>query len=571
MNTIQNLVKPIAASVLLIGMLGCQLISNDEEKVLTILYWQAPSVPSAYLSAGFKDIDAAAVTLEPLARFDPDGNLVPALAKEIPTIENGGVASDLTSITWKIQKGIKWSDGSEVTTDDVVFTWTYCVDPDAGCTAESSFDSIAGVEAIDSSTVKISFDAPMPYPYNAFVGSGTPIISRKQFADCIGAAASTCDKENHAPVGTGPYRIVSFEPNEGAVYERNPHYRGDEPFFDRIELIGGGTAIDAAKAVLETGEADYAWNLQIEPDQLKELETNGKGTVVAAFSSLVERVVLNQTNPDPDLGNDRSEYLDGSNPHPLLTHPPIQQAMSKSIDRALISERLYGFAGKPTCNLIVGPPNYVSSANDDCLVQDIDSAKRLLDESGIIDSDGDGTREHNGHPLQFIYQTSTNDVRQETQNLIKDWWSQIGIEVEIVHHDASLFFGGDPVTDAEATYRRFFADVQMYANGPGIDPQSYLSDSLCKHIPTRENNWSLGNVPRACNLEYDAVYEQFAATPVGSERADLVKRLNDIYIQSYYEIPLINRGLVSAHLNTLKGIQMNAWDSELWNIADWHR
>ena len=279
---------------------------EEEEKVLTLLYWQAPSIPSAYLSAGLKDVDAAAVTLEPLARFDPDGNLVPALAAEIPTAENGSISGDLASITWKLKKDIKWSDGSEMTSDVVVFTWAYCTNADTGCTAENAFDGIAEVEAIDGLTVKITFDAPTPYPYTAFVSSGSPIISRSQFADCVSDAASTCDEQNYSPIGTGPYRIVSFAPNEGASYERNQHYRGDEPYFDRVELIGGGDALSAASTVLESREADYAWNLQVEPQQLEELETEGNGTVVAAFSSLVERIVLNQTNPDASLGDDRS-------------------------------------------------------------------------------------------------------------------------------------------------------------------------------------------------------------------------------------------------------------------------
>ena len=411
------LLKIILTALIPTTLLSCQLVTEDEEEVLTILYWQAPSVPSAYLSAGLKDVDAAAITLEPLASFDPDGNLVPALASEIPTLENGGISQDSTSITWKLKKDVKWSDGSEMTTDDVVFTWVYCTDPGTGCTAESAFDGISEVEAIDSLTVKITFDAPTPYPYTAFVSRGSPIISQKQFTDCVGDAARTCAEQNHSPIGTGPYRIVSFEPNEGATYERNRHYRGDEPYFDRVELKGGGDALTAARSVLESGEADYAWNLQIKPQQLEELGAEGNGTVVAAFSSLVERIVLNQTNPAPSLGDSRSEYLEGQNSHPFLNYGPIRRAMSMAIDRALISERLYGFVGKPACNLIVGPPNYVSSANDNCLMQDIARANELLDENGVVDSDGDGIREHNGVPLRVVFQTSTNDVRQETQKI----------------------------------------------------------------------------------------------------------------------------------------------------------
>ncbi len=542
-----------------------------EEKVLTILYWQAPSLPGSYLSSGYKDRDAGAVTLEPLAKYSPNGNLVAALAAEIPTLENGGVSGDLMSITWKLKEGLMWSDGSDMSAEDVVFTWRYCSDVETGCTAGSSFDGISSVEAVDDLTVRITFDAPTPYPYTAFISTGAPIISRAQFADCVGKAAATCEAQNTAPLGTGPYRITGFKPNEEALYERNPFYRGSTPYFDRVVLKGGGDAISAARVVMERGEADYAWNLQVEPDVLAEMESAGNGKIVTAFSSLVERIVVNQTNPDPALGDDRSEYMEGQNPHPFLTFTPIPQAMSMAIDRGKISADLYGFAGEPACNVITGPPTYVSTANDVCLTQDIDGANSLLDENNVLDTDGDGVREYNGAPLRITFQTSTNAIRQDTQALVSDWWSRIGIETEVIHHDASVFFGGDPVADKEATYRRFFADVQMYATGPDIDPQQYLSGQLCKHISTLEDNWAGENVARSCNPEYDEVYALLAETGAGPERDALVIRLNDIHVQSYYEIPLVNRGVVSAHLNTLQGIQINGWDSELWNIAEWRR
>ena len=548
-----------------------QTTAPIEEKVLTILYWQAPSRLGPYLSSGFKDRDAGAITLEPLAKYNPDGGLLPSLAAEIPTLENGGVSQDLMSITWKLKEGLKWSDGSDMSAHDVAFTWRYCSDEDTGCTASSAFTGVASVEALDNLTAKISFDAPTPYPYNAFVGTGAPVISRTQFADCVGAAAKTCEAQNTAPLGTGPYRIIGFKANQEAVYERNPFYRGLVPYFDRVVLKGGGDAISAARAVMELGEADYAWNLQVEPETLAEMEAAGRGRVVSAFASLVERIVVNRTNPDPALGDNRSEYLDGQNPHPFLTFTPIPQAMSMAIDRSLIAEQLYGFAGEPTCSLVAGPPNYASTANDGCLSQDIEGANRLLDDNDVLDTDGDGVREYDGVPLWITYQTSTNAIRQDTQALIRDWWRQIGIETELVHHDASVFFGGDPVVDREASIRRFFADVQMYADESDIDPQQYLSGQLCNQIQTRDNNWSGDNVSRSCDPEYDEVFFQLSQARTGPERANLVKRLNDIRVQKYYEIPLVNRGIVSAHLNTLQGIRINGWDSEMWNIAEWRR
>ena len=95
---------------------------------LLLLQWQAPSQANAYLSTGTKDLLAGSLVLEPLAEYDQNGVVVPALAAEVPTVENGGVAADFTSITWTLQEGILWSDGTPLTADDVVFSWEYCQD-----------------------------------------------------------------------------------------------------------------------------------------------------------------------------------------------------------------------------------------------------------------------------------------------------------------------------------------------------------------------------------------------------------------------------------------------------------
>ncbi len=207
-------------------------------------------------------------------------------------------------------------------------------------------------------------------------------------------------------------------------------------------------------------------------------------------------------------------------------------------------------------------------ANAACLTQDIAGANRLLDEQGVLDSDGDGVREYDGLPLRITFMTSTNALRQATQELVRAWWREIGIETQLIDFDAGVYFGNEPGAES---YRRFFADVQMYATGGGPEPQNYLSDNRCTHIPTRDNNWAEGNVARSCNPEFDAAFEQLPALPLGREREAVVKHLNDLLVQSYVEIPLVSRGLVSGHANTLKGVRFNAWDSELWNIAEWRR
>lgn len=548
------------------------LTSRGQGGTLTILYWQASSILNPYLSGGTKDLDASAIVLDPLAYYDETGQLVPVLAQEIPTLDNGGFAEDLTSITWKLKEGLAWSDGTPVTAEDVVFTWEYCAHPDMGCNAATQFDGVASVEALDEITVQVNFEEPKPFPYGPFVSSMSPIIQKAQFQDCMGAKAQECTDQNQGPIGTGPYKVREFRANDVVIYDVNENFRDpNKPFFSEVIFKGGGDAAAAARAVLETGEADYAWNLQVEPAILKQMELAGNGKVETSFSTCVERLMVNFTNDDPSLGDKRSEWTpDDPNPHPFNTDPAVRQALSLAIDRNAISSQLYGAGGRPTCNVIPGPPAFASTANDACLVQDIGGANALLDEAGWVDSDGDGVRDKDGVDLSIIYQTSTNPVRQKTQALIKQWWAQIGVETELKDIDAAVYFGGDPASPD--TYGKFYTDIEMYTNcAAGIDLQSYLGNWQSSEIARAENQWLGNNIPRYNNPEYDALFDTLTRTADPDERADLIKQLNDMLMQDYVMIPLVDRGNVSAHRNDLLGVRLNAWDTEMWNIQDWSR
>ena len=547
---------------------------GDRPQNLTLLFWQAPSIANPYLSGGNKDAEAAALVLEPLANYDEDGQLVPRLAESIPTVENGGVSDDRTVVTWKLKSGVLWSDSTPLTAGDFVFTYRYyCALPDGNCENEP----IEDVEAVDDLTLRVTFSSPQSYPYKAFVGAGGVVLQETQFGGCLGEEARQCEMENLYPIGTGPYKISDFDvdPTGGTSeirYEINDNFRvPGQPFFSEVILKGGGSAFDAARAVLETGEADYAWNLQVEPDVLQSLQEAGRGRLVAAFASNVERLVVNFTDPDPepDSGLEPSEWSAGApNPHPFLTDPDVRRALSLAIDRGRIAEQLYGTAGEPTCNLVTAPPQFVSPHNEGCLEQDIARANALLDAAGWLRG-SDGIRQMEGVRLHILYQTSTNSVRQTTQELIREWWLEIGVDTELKDIDASEFFGGDPKLD---TLGRFLADIQMYTSGPGVDPQSHLGNWRTSEIARRDNDWAGGNAPRWASDEYDAVYEELEGASLGQEREDLVIELNDLLVRNYVLIPLINRATVSSAVSSsLRGVRLNAWDAELWNIHEWYR
>ncbi|HEY6635146.1 MAG TPA: peptide ABC transporter substrate-binding protein [Acidimicrobiia bacterium] len=538
---------------------------------LLLLQWQAPSQANALLSTGTKDLLASSLVLEALAGFDPAGNLVPRLATEIPSVENGGISEDLTQITWTLQEGLLWSDGTPVTADDVVFTWEYCADELTGCSG-GTFLAVESVEAVDDLTVTVTFTDPTPYPFVPFVGYINPIIQRAQFAECVGDAAKACTEQNFAPIGTGPYMVTELRPEDTVLYEMNPNYRGvadGKPFFGTVEIKGGGDAEAAARSVLEIGEADYAWNLQVAPEILGPMEAAGIGTVYAGFNSSVEHINLNQTNPD---GTPPSDYQGGANPNPFFfENTVLHDALSMAINREELVAVGYGPTGMPTCNIWpVGEGN--SPNNDDVCVYDPEAANAMLEEAGYVDSDGDGVRETpDGVPLEFDYVTSTNAVRQSNQDLIAVYWEAIGVTANMRNEDAALFFDGTNASDASIW--KFFTDIQMFTNSStSPDSQGYLEGWKCEQIPESTNSWGGGNVVRLCSEEFDALHEQLSGTSLDDPaRNDLTIQLNDIIVD-YSTIPLINRATVSGFANTIQGVgDLNGWDSEYWNIQDWTR
>ena len=536
---------------------------------VNILYWQAVSILNPYLSGGTKDVEGSSLVIEPLARYDETGQMLPWLVEEIPTVENGGVSQDLTTITWKIRPGLKWSDGSEFTAEDVAFTAAYCMDPTGGCQQLNKFEDVQSVEAVDKLTVKITFSKSKPFPYGPFVGAETPVIQKAQFANCMGAAAAGCTAQNFAPHGTGPFVVKDFKPNDVVVFEANPNYRDPaKPAFQTVLFKGGGDAASAARAVFETGEFDYAWNLQVQPEILQQMQAAGKGELIVAFGTSVERLHMNMTNPDPALGDKRSTREGG--PHPFLTDPRVVKAMSLAIDRQLITEVGYGPTGRPTCNVLPAPEAYASTGVDWCMTPDVDEANRLLDEAGWMRGP-DGVRQKDGVRMSVLYQTSTNAVRQETQALVKQMWADIGIETELRNISASVFFGGDPASPD--TFQKFYADVEMYTNNfNGTDPEAYMAGlGLCNAAPSPDNGWLGTNMTRYCNPEYDALVAELSQTAGLEARAEIAKKLNDMLIEGGAIVPLVHRGGTSAHSKTLMGVKMNEWDSELWNIADWSR
>src|SRR5262245_32966445 len=107
-----------------------------------LLYWAAPTLLNPHLALGPNDFEASEIFYEPLADIAADGTIVPVLAAEVPSADNGGMARDGTWVIWRLKPGVLWHDGCPFTADDVIFTWEYTADPATTATTAGSYRNI---------------------------------------------------------------------------------------------------------------------------------------------------------------------------------------------------------------------------------------------------------------------------------------------------------------------------------------------------------------------------------------------------------------------------------------------
>lgn len=528
---------------------------------LKLLWWQGPTLLNPHFAVGTKDQDGSRLFYEPLAAWDSKAELRAVLAAELPSKANGGLAADGKSVIWKLKQGVKWHDGEPFTADDVVFNWAYARDPATAAVTVGSYNTVT-VEKIDQYTVKISSENPMTFWADAFVGQNGMIIPKHLFEAFAGSKSREAPT-NLKPVGTGPYLFKDFRPGDLVTGVINPNYhQPNRPYFDAVEMKGGGDATSAARAVLQTGEYDLAWNLQVEDEVLTRLEAAGKGSVRVTEGGNLEFLQLNSTDPNVEVDGERSSL---KTTHPTFSDPAVRQAISLLVDRESVHKYIYGRGGAVTPNVVFNPAQFKSP--NTAFEFNVDKAIGVLEKAGWV-LGSDGIRAKDGKQLKYLFQTSTNGPRQKTQQIIKQAFKKAGIEVELKSVIASVFFSSD-VANSD-TYPHFYADLQMYTTGPLLpDPALWLQLFLSTEASQKSNKWQGRNICRWQNAEFDGIYKQAASELDPIKRAALLIKLNDLVITNIVAIPIVTRPSVAAVTKSLQA-ELSGFDSYIWDMANWY-
>lgn len=537
---------------------------------LRILVPQGASALSVHNATGGKDIAAGSIISEPLLSYAPDTSLVANLVTEVPSHANGMLAADLSTVTFKLLPGVVWSDGTPFTAEDVVFTWKWNVEPTNQSIDSASWDIISNVEAVDPLTAKVTFSAPTLGWFQPF-GSNLGAIYPKHFWDGKDAAAANT-AFGLSPIGTGAFVLDTLSPNDQVIYTASPTYREpSKPFFQRIILKGGGDAPSAVLAVTQTGDWDIAFTLQIDRTALAGA-LGDKGKVFGPPGTGVEKIQFNFSDPNKEVDGQRSEK---NTPHPFLTDPAVRKAIATAIDRQSLSDKLY--AGAPSepagRNILAGMAIYESP--NTTWEFNTEKARQILEDAGW--KLNGAVREKDGVKLSLRYVTTTAEVRQKVQAVVKNNLVKIGFAVELVQIDGSVFFDGSAGNDQNFTH--FYSDMQQYTDGAtSAFPLNYMKywyagkDGV--NIAQKSNNWNGTNKTRYSNAEYDAGYEKISALTEQDAAVKLFIELNDHVINEVVEIPLVqlvaDRYAVSNAIRE-ENIAVTAFGDTFWNIANWNR
>ena len=535
---------------------------------LRIIQWQGPTVLNPHVATGVKDYLGGSIVLEPLLHYLSDATIAPNLVTNVPSVENGQLAADLTSVTLTLLPDVVWSDGEPFTAEDVKFTWEWIVNLDNASVNIGTFETISGVEVVDPLTAKVTFAAPNPLWFAPFTGTSTGYVLPKHVLEAGGQDVNNGFAIN--PIGTGPYKVESFSANDQVIYAVNENYRHpNKPYFSKVNLKGGGDAASAARAVLQTGDYDYAWNLQVEPEILASLiSDDGPGEVGVRPTVNVERIDINFSDPNTEVDGQRSEK---NTPHPFFSDPVVREAISIAIDREKIQNSFYGDGNVPGRNVITGVAE--TESPNTTFEYNADRANQILDEAGWA-KDGD-VRAKDGIELSVLYATSINSVRQKTQAVVKQNLEAIGFKVELVQVDAGIYFDSAPANDQNIQH--FYWDLEMYQQVPESPrPLSFLeafwTGTDGDNIAQASNSWSGQNYTRWQNAEYDAI---FVASQTETDDEALVQniiRLNDLVINNHVIVPLVqvvgNTG-ISRKLNK-ENLGLAAFSYDYWNIANWN-
>ncbi|MCH7491204.1 MAG: peptide ABC transporter substrate-binding protein [Gemmatimonadetes bacterium] len=502
--------------------------SND---LLIIGYDREPDLLNRFSTHILEDIHSCIV--EGLTTTDENMNVVPLLAVEVPTLENGGVVlrpDGGMDVTWKLRPNVSWHDGVPFTSDDIKFTVEALNDPNYNPESTDGFDRIASVDTPDPLTAVVHYrEVYAPYAIQFFRGALPRHILEGRDID-------HATDYNRNPLGTGPYRVAEWRTGEYILLERVPNYwRGDSLPKIRRLLFKFLTNTNTRINQLKSGEVHLVGTVPL--DKAREVREIEGITLHRMTGNSYELVNLNQRN-FPAFGDIR-----------------VRRAIMHAIDRDLIVRTILdGLAP-----VVHGPIQSLSWAfTDDVRHYEYDPnrARELLEAAGWSDTDGDGIRERDGRAFSFTLITQAGfATRENIAQTIQQQLRAVGLDMQIRLIDgtaiSSFWFEG-----------RFDAMLHWWVMPADPEITLFFAGDRAPPAGRNINYFSHEQLTRV-------LYASDRTVDV-EERRRLLQEAQRIIAEQLPEIPLYNVtriDAVPANLVNFKGNPTNT--GIFWNVHEW--
>jgi peptide/nickel transport system substrate-binding protein len=535
--------------------------SASENKSITIVIPEDPPSFNPMVADTGYDALVMELVLLGLTDIDPNGNIFPELAIELPTMDNGGVVlyedAGTMSVTWKMRNDVQWQDGKPVTADDAIFTWEAISNPDTGSWIPGS-DYIDSVEKVDEYTFTINYNTIYPGYLTQFGGEQVAIWPGHYCDMTQGFVSWDCGRK---PLSNGPFVLEEWIEGDHMTFNKNENfYQEGKPEVEQV-IVQIVPDDGVRKAMMLQGDADI--DMWINVNTANELKGSEKASV--SFSPTdrwVMRMFMNQaekgtTNP-------------AETPHPILSDLNVRKAIRMAVDVNTINSEIFHGLANPVWTEFFRPPYQCEIPRP---TFDPEAAKALLEESGWTDSDGDGIRECNGcstgardgykMEMEFITYAEYGEPLELTQQLIAEMLGNIGIQLNISVVEGSVLWDLSSSGGIEQTGN---FDIDIWDDGyAGVDPTDYVWETYSVAATEPDLGW---NFFRWKNDVVDALINE-AYTLDEQTRKDTFCAIGDFINE---EVPIIHLFTVpnaDAYSTRIEGVQSSVNDLVTWNIADW--
>lgn len=505
---------------------------------------QEPAILNTLLTSSSIEDAVTSLFVEGLVQVNPDGEYEPVLAEELPTVSEDGLV-----VTWKLRKGVKFSNGTEFTCEDVRFTLDGVMS-DLSQVSTSGYSDIETLECPDPYTVVATFSevyAPYLRLFSYLVPHDAGSVDEMETWDY-----------NQKPWGTGPFVLEEWVPGDHLTFVKNPYYReAGKPYLDKV-IIRILPSREVGIQLLGTGEIHALWDItEADLPTIAAMENVGYASTVTGENELL---VLNFGINDGSAPSDPSQA-----PHPILSDLRVRQAIQYAIDKQKIADTLlYGNVKPGSTVLPAGPfacPQPATEFNPE-------KAKALLEEAGWKVG-ADGIREKDGQRMSLkINSTSGNLLREQTEQVLAEMLKAVGIELTIENLPSDVFFAGG---ESEGLRDLGKFDILLYTTGPGLDPDSHLYSNYTSYrIPTAENDWSGANFSRYINPDIDQWIDEAAVTTDTALRQELYCKVAEQINKDIPRIYLYERLSITAHRQEFHNLRISpSFVDFAWGAQDW--